>query len=332
MAQRLGFRVVRAGRQNPSSAPRTAVAGDPSKPQGSVAGSTEQELRAAGAAAGIPAGRGKIVFQGRVFEYSSCSNPEDFPSLATGASTYGGPVAAGLNLDGKTGARDFAGANGEKGIDNQLWRVVGCTKAFRENSDPAYARKTFISALRPTLITLEGVDDLGNDPDVTVLVRTSSDALTRDGRGQILARATFTVDPDPRFQARGKGRIVNGELITEPFDVTIAYKEQIIDAPREIRGARIRARLREDGHIDGGIYGYYSIASYWESVAQMTQVGADANAISCPAVRKALEAFADGYRDPKTKRFTAISSALDFYGTKAFAVTPAEVAATGSTP
>ena len=39
--------------------------------------------------------------------------------------------AIGLNLDGKVGPNDFIGPEGEKGIDNQLYRVLGCVAHFR---------------------------------------------------------------------------------------------------------------------------------------------------------------------------------------------------------
>ena len=42
-----------------------------------------------------------------------------------------GTVSMGLNLDGKVGPNDFTSPEGEKGIDNQLYRVLGCVAHFR---------------------------------------------------------------------------------------------------------------------------------------------------------------------------------------------------------
>ncbi|WP_449469040.1 hypothetical protein [Sphingobium chungangianum] len=58
----------------------------------------------------------------------------------------------------------------------------------------------------------------------------------------------------------------------------------------------------------------------------MTQNGANLTRVSCPGIRKAIDRFADGYRDPRTGRFTAISSAYDFVGVKAFLAAPSQVA------
>jgi len=183
-----------------------------------------------------------------------------------------------------------------------------------------------ISARAPTLIELRGVDNVQNDADVTVTVYAAADALTRDGRGDVLKSATFTIDPDPRLRSTTRGRIENGVLTTEPFDIILNYKEQIIDAPREIRGARIRATLNADGSINGGFYGYYTLDSYYQSIEQMTMNGANLSGLSCPGVRQAIDKLADGYRDPKMGRYTAISSAYGFKGVRAFVAQPQQIA------
>ncbi|HWK50949.1 MAG TPA: hypothetical protein VNR40_13740, partial [Steroidobacter sp.] len=42
-----------------------------------------------------------------------------------------GPTALGLNLDGKIGPRDFTSPEGEPGIDNQMFRALGCIQNYR---------------------------------------------------------------------------------------------------------------------------------------------------------------------------------------------------------
>lgn len=292
-----------------------------------------QELAAAvGALNGLPKGTGRLAFQKREVVYSACSNPERFPVLAKNFKTYEGKVAAGINLDGKDGKLDFEGPDGAKGVDNRLWRAVGCVSSFRENSRDDVARKVMMSMEAPTLIELRGVDNLQDDPEVSVTVLAVNEALSRDGRGGPLARATFTPVRDPQFRATVRGRITGGVLTTDPVDLTLNYKEQIVDAPRHIRGARLRAKFGADGSIEGSIYGYYTLDSYYESIEQMTQNGANLTKVSCPGVRQAIDRLADGYRDPRTGRFTAISSAYDFIGVKAFLATPDQVAQTEALP
>ncbi|MGI9260727.1 MAG: hypothetical protein ACR2QR_01755, partial [Woeseiaceae bacterium] len=42
-----------------------------------------------------------------------------------------GPYSYGLNLDGETGPNDFTHPDGEEGIDNEVYRAVGCVIGFR---------------------------------------------------------------------------------------------------------------------------------------------------------------------------------------------------------
>lgn len=275
---------------------------------------------------GFPAGRGRLAFQNTTVAYSACSNPRDFAALGKGFREYGGPVAAGANLDGKTGSEDFVGIDGSAGIDNQLWRAVGCVKGFRESSAEA-PRETFSSAGAPTLIQLSGVDDLRNDPDVEVAVYAGVDQVTRDARGRALARATFAIDPDPALQTVTRGKIVDGILEAGPFDLVLSYKEQIIDAPRHIRGAHLRAALKGEAEIEGSLSGYYTLDSFYALIEQTTQNGANLTGMSCPGVYQAIHRLADGYRDPKTGRFNAISSAHNFVGVRAFIAPPADTGA-----
>ena len=291
---------------------------------------TQEQAAAIGALNGFPKGAGRLAFQKREVVYSACSNPRDFPVLTKEFQTYQGQVAAGINLDGKVGKGDFVGPDGATGVDNRLWRAVGCVSAFRESSKPEIARKTMMSARAPTVIELRGVDSLQDDPDVDVTVLAVNEPLTRDGRGGSLARATFTPVADPGLRATVKGRIIGGVLTTEPVDLTLNYKEQIIDTPRHIRGARLRATFGKDGTIEGSLYGYYTLDSYYDSIEQMTQNGANLSQVSCPGVRQAIDRLADGYRDPKTGRYSAISSAYDFIGVRAFLAMPQQVAENGA--
>lgn len=279
---------------------------------------TPEEAIEIGRLNGFPKGRGRLAFQKTTIAYSACSNPQDFAVLGRGFREYQGAVAAGMDLDGVAGKEDFRGPDGASGVDNQLWRATGCVKPFRESSNADLARKTFMSARAPTIVELRGVDDLRNDPEVEVIVQAAADPLTKDARGGALAGATFEADPDPRLRAVTTGRIVDGVLEAGPVDLVLNYKEQIIDAPRHIRGAHIRATLRGSSGIEGSLFGYYTLASYYDSIEQMTQNGANLTGVSCPGVYQAIHRLADGYRDPRTGRFTAISSAYNFVGVRAF--------------
>lgn len=281
---------------------------------------TDELAKEIGALNGFPKDRGRFAFQNQTIAYSACTNPEDFPTLGKGFRTYDGKRAAGLDLDGKGARKGFVGPDGQSPVDNQLWRAIGCVKIFNEQGDPKVAARTFISARAPTLIEIRGIDDARNDPKVTVNIYAAADPVVRDARGGAMARASFALESDPRLRATTTGRIVDGVLTTEPVDLVLNYKEQIVDAPRVIHGARIRAVMRPDGTIEGAFAGYYTLDSFYSSIEQMTQNGADLSGLSCPGVRQAIDRLADGDRDPRTGRYTSISSAMSFFGVPAFIV------------
>jgi hypothetical protein len=272
--------------------------------------------------ASIPAGKGAIVFNHHIVAYDSCTNPEDFPQLNQGFRPYDGKLAYGINLSNRKTKSQFTSPDGDTNVENQLWRATGCMKHFREFGDPENANQTLFSTAAPTLIEIDGIDNERNDTNVSVTIYNSADPLQTDSRGRALQNASFTADPRAGLIAHTRGRIVDGVLLTEPTDVRLRYREQIIDNVREIRGARIRATLKPDGAIEGGIFGYYTLDSYYDSIRQMSQLGANLSSLSCPTIHSAIHEYADGYPDPETRRNTAISSALNFVGVSAFVIQP----------
>jgi len=277
-------------------------------------------------AAGIPPGKGAIVsYPTRHLAYDTCTNPDDFPTQASGNQEYLGKVAYGMNLDGKVGKRDFVGVDGEPGVDNAWYRAVGCGRIARSTGVPRVADNVLVSQASPTLIEVTGIDDDRNDSDVDVNVYASADALELSATGGALADASYHPDPRPMLTSHVKGRITNGVLTTDTFDITLHFHESIIDARPVMRRARIRATINADGSIEGGIYGYHTLASLEDEYAQASTIGA--NLMSCPGQVKALRANADGFPDPRTHRNTAISSMYRFKGVAAYVVhKPAQVA------
>lgn len=317
MARRSGFRTLAAHEVKLPSGVTTGI------------GLAPEQVAQIAELNGLPKGRGRMVEVNGEFQYTSCTDPEDFPFYAEGFRTFDAPVALGMNLDGRVSREDFVGPNGEKGIDNQLWRALGLIKVFREQSNDKIARNVSMSMSAPTLVEVRNVDDWRNDPQVTVTVYAAAEPLARDSQGKVLQRVSYAVIPDARLQATTTGSIRDGVLTTEPVDLRLNYVEQIMDAPRDIRAARIRAEIKDDGTIDGALTGYYTLTSFWDHIADMTQGGANANGISCPGLWRTLNRLADGYQDPVTKKYTAISMAMKFAGARVFVAQPEQRAADG---
>lgn len=274
------------------------------------------ELDALRAKFNIPPGKGKPNYLGLMFGYNLCSNPEDFPDFAVGNAPYMSKIAFGIDLDGKKGKADFTGPNGETGVDNALIRATGCSRTTRDYGEPKVADNVITSLPSPPILQVTGIDDPLNDDDVTVRFFAADSPLELTGQGKPLAWASYTPDPEPRFNVTAKGRIRDGVLTTDPFDLRLRYREVIIDSYREIKGARLRVALKDGEAISGQIFGYHTIASLFDQYTQSGTVGISLQ--SCPAAFKAIRKHADGYPDPRTRRNTAISTALQFRGVPAF--------------
>jgi hypothetical protein len=311
MGERLGFKMVPTGKD--------------SGPNGAMTRLTDAEQEALRQKYNIPKSKGISSFLGTRFAYDSCTNPEDFPFMAKGNEEYRGPIAYGIDLDGRTSKEDYVSPDQKPGVDNQLIRAVGCSFATRDFGNPKVADQVITSMSSPTLVEVTGVDDPLNDDDVTVRLYASANPLELSGAGKPLAWASLDIDPDRLFTAEGKGKIRNGELVTEPFDLRMRMREQIVDGYQEVRQARIQATIRPGEAIEGGIYGYQTLAGIEDSYHQSTQVGANLTRMSCPALVKAVRHYADAYPDPKTGRNTAISSALRFKGVPVFLIKAQQV-------
>ena len=254
----------------------------------------------------------------------TCVNPLSYedPPMPTGQAK----ISDGLDLDGGdlTGHcahREFTSPNGAKGIDNQLARLTACIKGVRktdnlknQNSDDFIRTGSSV-----TLILIGNVDDARNDDDVTVSIFKSQDGFIKDGAGNPLPDATLRADPNAAFHAETKGRIVDGVLATDPVNIRIRDDRGDYD----LRGARLRIALSADGRAEGMMAGYYDTAAFWESWSKRSNQQRELG-FSCPALHAALHQLADGAKDPKTGRCTAISAAFNITAVQAFVVRPPE--------
>jgi len=225
-----------------------------------------------------------------------------------------GNISYGLNLDGKIGRNDFTSPEGEKGIDNQLYRAIGCLVAYRDPGALNTSKYMQDFNFSRVVIEITGVDSLTNDDDVTLTTYRGLDSLTVDAGGSgFLPRGTERVDE--RF---GKeliqhfhGRIKNGILETEAADVSFAMTWGLSDVTSfTIRGLRWRLKLTPDS-AEGIMAGYADVDNFYFFLNKVLTTHLQTYyQLSSLALYPTLRQLADGYPDPKTGRNTAISSAL----------------------
>ena len=163
---------------------------------------------------------------------NACLNPEAFepdPGFRTvdgaDAKAYGIDLdgehsrSAGKPARGTCAHNDLVGLNGERGIDNQFFRVVGCSNSFQSTGQSNTYEIELHTGSWGILMTLDRLDDIRNDDDVEVGFFANADPIELSTTREPLPDATYAIQQDPRFQARTRGRIKNGVLTTDPVDM-----------------------------------------------------------------------------------------------------------------
>lgn len=240
-----------------------------------------------------------------------------------------GELSYGLDLDGESSPEDFVHPDGTPGIDNQVYRAVGCVIGFRgpDGVEYIFQDKAIIDErYNRMMIELTGVDDLVNDDDVTVTLYRGSDRLLTDATGsQVMAGGSQRVDT--RWGAglirETKGRIVDSVLTTEPVaDAVIPWQNLRVPSIHVFRDMRFELRLTPTG-AQGLIAGYADVDTWYKQLIRNDSTHHLSNGqISGISLYKALRRLADAYPDPETGENTAISTALDVKMAQVFVVHP----------
>ncbi len=257
-------------------------------------------------------------------------SPEPYPfKEATGK------YAIGMNLDGKVGPNDFSTPDGAvKGVDNQLYRAIGCITAYRGPDGAVhYFGNKFAQQYHydRVLLELTNVDSLTNDNDVTVTTYRGLDGLLTDATGNgFMPGGTQRADHrwGKQFVIRFKGKIVDGVLTADGADLQIPASSTFEDISTHwIRDARFQLKLSEDG-AEGLMAGYVDVETFYRQLVQAWSTHHQSyGQLSSPSLYRAMRKLADAYPG-KDGHNTAISGAMDMKFTQVFIQhPPAEVAA-----
>ena len=239
-----------------------------------------------------------------------------------------GKISYGMNLDGKVGKNDFTSPTGEKGIDNQLFRVIGCNANFRspEGQLQLFGNKE-IQRIRfdRVMIELTNVDNLQNSDNVELTIYRGRDPLVLDATGEKVAPGgTERVDmryAKPLIQHL-HGKIKNGVLTTEPIKEGLWPWAIYFDTPAilHIKDMRFQLKLTDNG-ADGMIAGYTDVESYYRWLTSWSTHHLSYGQLDPAEFYWALRSKADAYPDNKGQ-MTAISSAININMAQVFIVHP----------
>lgn len=164
----------------------------------------------------------------------------------------------GIDLDGKHGPEDF-----ENGVDNQFYRVVGCTRSYQSSGQSNSFAIEMLTGAWGMVVELSGLDDIQNDDEVMVTIAANADPIQLSAAREPLPYATYAKDQDSRFRAETKGKLENGVLTTEPVDVRFHSFTNSMRLERPLAQARIQARLSPDGSLEGVLAGYTPVEDFY---------------------------------------------------------------------
>ncbi|WOJ94351.1 hypothetical protein R0135_04110 [Congregibacter variabilis] len=229
-----------------------------------------------------------------------------------------GAYSWGLDLDGVASDEDFEHPDGQAGIDNQVYRAVGCIIGFRgpDGVEYIFQNKAILDQnYSRMMIELGDVDDLQNDDSVTVNLYRGRDRLLTDATGlNVVPGGSQRIDRrwGESLIRHTTGRIENGVLRTEPIsEVVIPWMNLSVPTVQIIRDMRLELTLTPEG-ATGLVAGYADIDSWYYQLIRNDSTHHLSNGqISGISLYKALRRLADAYPDADTGANTAISTALD---------------------
>ena len=241
-----------------------------------------------------------------------------------------GTVAYGFNLDGK-GAGD-AGAfedpqTHEKGIDNQMFRALGCVDPFRGTLATGTAFWLFMwmaekDSMPAWLITVEG-DDLSKDGPVTVRMSRAIEITKFNANGEARADMTYREDADPRTRANVfKGEIKSGTLSIASTAPLHMMQDQLTFPNFDLANFHMRLTPDNEGRLEGLIGGYQPIEQIYFALGQGGLAAENNYSPELPGMYHLIRKLADGPPD-KDGKIWSISTAYHLKAVPAFVVTVA---------
>ena len=158
-----------------------------------------------------------------------------------------------MNLDGKVSANDFTHPDGTPGIDNEVYRAVGCIIGFRgpDGVEYIFQNKAILDEVyNRMMIELTEVDSLENDDSVRINLYRGMDRLLTDATGQkVMAGGTQRIDYrwGESLIRQFAGQIVDGVLITEPIaEMIMPWQNLSVPSIHVFRDARFQLDLSSE--------------------------------------------------------------------------------------
>jgi hypothetical protein len=243
--------------------------------------------------------------------------------------TVDGAYAFGFNLDDHVGTNSFQDPlNKEMGVDNELFRAMGCIEQFRGTYEfrPTFWEFIWNSMKESSpawLMTIVG-EDLTKGGPITIIFDRAMEHLIFSPGGEATADLTYRADPDLRSHHVFEGQIEDGVIfITNPgflrlLQDSLSFTEFVLEK------TQLRLQIMPDGRLDGFIGGYQPWRQFYFGIAQggLGYEGMIVNDIV--GIYYLLRHHADAYPNPETGQNESISATYHIEAVPAFVLADKE--------
>src|ERR1044071_2388357 len=239
-------------------------------------------------------------------------------------------IGDGFNLDGKIKANDFVSPDGEKGIDNNLYRAWGCDAPWRGNGNATLdlrANDKMQEGLYTMVVRISGDQNPMNDSDATLEIGYSPDKIVKDARGGVAVDYSYRILQSAQY-TRLKAKITNGVLESEQVEhlhtPRIAWFYDQTGDTNFTKG-KIKLNIAPDGLSGTGLIGGYR---NWRELYTENTFAQDGGQQGIRehedhvSLYYALRRNADGMYNEKTGKFDGISSVYRIKAASAYVVDP----------
>ncbi len=230
------------------------------------------------------------------------------------------PRVDGFDLDGRvstssdsTSCRqaDFTSHDGTPGIDNQLAKLLPIVDSMTGGALEGAVQGAINNGQQLLALSVEGLDSRCNDEEVTLVIQRVA--------GTPFVGADMLLDPWQTFDAqralpptRVPARVRDGYVEAGPFTLPLPVAVLTASFTLNLYAARIRARLRDDGGLDGVIGGGIDREEFMTEVRTLI-IGQSL----MDSINGALSIFADLDRDA-SGHCTRLSAAVQVTARPAF--------------
>jgi hypothetical protein len=242
-----------------------------------------------------------------------------------------GPTVEGFDLDNnrKTGGVSPEGGlfAQTKGVDNQFYRALGCTKSYRGppklSSTALGVNDTMRNGGWTVVMVVHGAGkDPMNDKQVDVGFYMSEDKLVKDGNGEPARDYTFRIKP-AKLEGLVKAKTVDGVIVSKGATPEMWMRDPGSARDLQLLNARIQFKMREDGGLDGYVGGYRPWRPVYDAMVKGRGPVVEALGwIELPSIYYALQREADYSPTGKKGEKTHISYAMRVSAIPAFVMTP----------